>query len=67
MRRLVERGEVPHVLVRQTSNLAELAGLNVVRKIGDVTDPASLAAACREVDVVYHLAGLSATPAPSAR
>ena len=58
VRRLVERGETTHVLVRPSSSLAEIEGLPVVRRVGDVTDPASVRDACRDVDVVFHLAGV---------
>lgn len=58
LRELVGRGREVRVLVRPRSNLANLAGLDVERVSGDVTDPESLDRAMRGCDVLYHVAGL---------
>lgn len=58
VRRLLEKGEVVHVLHRPTSSLEDLKGLNFVSRLGDVTDPQSVRAACLDVDTVFHLAGV---------
>jgi dihydroflavonol-4-reductase len=58
VRRLIEEGEEVHVLHRPTSSLSELESLRYFSKIGDVTDLASLTAACRDIDTVFHLAGV---------
>jgi len=58
VRDLVQRGETVHVLHRPQSSLADLAGLPIVSRLGDVTDLESLKAACQDVDTVFHLAGV---------
>lgn len=55
-RRLLAEGEAVRVLVRATSDLANIEGLDVERAVGDLTDPASLAAACRGCSSVFHVA-----------
>jgi nucleoside-diphosphate-sugar epimerase len=47
-------------LMRKTSSGANLAGLRYRRVEGDLTDEASLRRAVRDVDYVFHLAGLTA-------
>jgi len=56
---LVSRNYEVHCLVRRTSDLKWLEGLNVRLVYGSVTDPESLAAAVREKDIVFHVAGLT--------
>ncbi|MBI2568469.1 MAG: cbb3-type cytochrome oxidase assembly protein CcoS [Candidatus Schekmanbacteria bacterium] len=59
VRELVGRGERVRVLARLTSrqgHLAELAGIEWVQ--GDITDAASLSAACAGIRRVYHCAAL---------
>jgi nucleoside-diphosphate-sugar epimerase len=59
---LRDRGDHVRCLVRQTSHRAKLdslIALGVELVQGDVTDAASLPAAVRDIDVVYHLAGLT--------
>lgn len=52
-------------LVRPTSDLSFLAGLERLRLVsGDIGDPACLAAAMRDVAIVYHVAGFSADWGP---
>ncbi len=58
---LLDRGDPVRALVRQTSDTSVLpAGVETV--IGDMTDPASLATAVAEADVVFHLAALLRAP-----
>lgn len=59
-RRLVAEGCDVRILSRSGGCGEELAGLPLEVAAGDVTDPASLAAAARGVDSVFHLAGLVA-------
>ncbi|MEI2688216.1 MAG: NAD-dependent epimerase/dehydratase family protein [Anaerolineae bacterium] len=47
-------------LVRRTSSLAALDGLNYSIAFGDVTDPRSMSAAMQGVDAVFHAAGVVA-------
>lgn len=55
-RRLLAEGEAVRVLVRATSDLSNIEGLDVERAVGDLTDPASLAAACKGCFSVFHVA-----------
>jgi dihydroflavonol-4-reductase len=56
------RGDRVRVLVRPTSNLGDLRGqVDVVH--GDVLDPASLEAAVKDVELVFHTAGMVSTVA----
>lgn len=59
-RRLLDEGMEVRVLVRSKSRLEELAGMSVEAFEGDVTNAASVENACRDVDGVFHLAGLIA-------
>lgn len=45
-------------LVRSTSDLTALSGLDVELFLGDLREPASLIAPMRGVDYVYHLGAL---------
>ena len=53
---LVRAGERVRCLVRKTSDTSFLDTLNVEKVCGDITDPDSLGAAFRNIDVVYHCA-----------
>jgi nucleoside-diphosphate-sugar epimerase len=55
-RKLIERGDTVHGLVRSTSDLSLLADLSVEQHVGSLHNRASLDEATRRVDVVYHLA-----------
>jgi dihydroflavonol-4-reductase len=55
-RHLLADGEAVRVLVRASSDLRNIEGLEVERAIGDLTDPASLAAACKGCASVFHVA-----------
>lgn len=57
VRQLVEAGQSVRVLARATSDARPLAGLPIERACGDIRDAASLAEACRGIDIVIHSAG----------
>lgn len=54
LRRLVERGQRPQVLVRPSSDRRPRAGLDLEVVAGDLRDADSLRDACRGVDTVIH-------------
>jgi len=56
---LGQRGWRVRALHRAASSLKALAGLAYESAIGDVTEPASLAPAMRDVDVVFHVAAVA--------
>ncbi|GIW91150.1 MAG: epimerase [Pirellulaceae bacterium] len=58
-RHLVERGYRVRCLVRSRLRCGRLEPLGVELSIGDVTDPAGVAAAVEGMDVVFNLAGLT--------
>jgi dihydroflavonol-4-reductase len=53
---LAEQGANLRLLVRPTSNLKNLEGLNAETAIGDLRDPASLEKAMSGCEVVFHVA-----------
>jgi dihydroflavonol-4-reductase len=55
-RALLARGHTVRVLTRPASDRRNLAGLAVEEAVGDLTDPASLAAAARGCRYVFHVA-----------
>jgi polyketide synthase len=55
-RTLAARGDRVRGLVRVTSNLSSLVGVDVELVLGDLEDSASLKRAARDVEVVYHAA-----------
>jgi len=55
VRELIADGEIVRVLVRPTSDLRGLEGLNVEVRHGDVRDPRSVAPAMQGCRYVYHL------------
>lgn len=59
-RALVDEGHDVHALVRPKSDLSELDGVHCKFIHGDVTDVHSLFEACKEMDSVFHLAGVIA-------
>ena len=56
-RDLVDQGERVRVLARDRRKAWELFGDTVEISLGDLNDPAALARACREVEIIYHVAG----------
>ncbi len=63
---LQERGDQPHAMVRKTSNIANLEGTGVEFRYGSLSDLDSLVAAMEGIDVVYHVAGITAAFTPDA-
>ncbi len=59
-RRLLQDGHDVAVLVRKSSDMSALDGLKCTKIFGDVTDRASCVAAFRDINTVFHLAGLVA-------
>lgn len=57
-RRLVERGDEVRCLIRSGSDDSALAGIDFERATGDVTQRESLGPALKNVDLVFHLAGI---------
>ncbi len=55
-RALAEQGAALRLLVRPTSNLKNLEGLNAETATGDLRDPASLEKAMAGCEVVFHVA-----------
>jgi len=53
---LFERGADLRLLIRPSSNLKNLEGLNAETATGDLRDPASLEKAMRGCDTVFHVA-----------
>ncbi|MCK4841975.1 MAG: SDR family oxidoreductase [Methylococcales bacterium] len=56
VRKLLERGEKVRVLVRSESDNSAISGLEVEQVMGDLRDEASIIAAIKGCDYVYHLA-----------
>ena len=54
---LLDRGHRVICLIRKTSNLSFLKGMNVEFRYGDVTDQQSVADALEGVEYVFHFAG----------
>ena len=63
---LQERGDQPYAMVRKTSNVANLEGTDVEFRYGSLSDLDSLVAAMEGVDIVYHVAGITAAFTPEA-
>ncbi|MGZ5278363.1 MAG: SDR family oxidoreductase [Pseudobdellovibrionaceae bacterium] len=60
VRRLLNDGHQVYSLVRKTSDLSELEGIQTEYLYGDVTDLHSLLTSFQGMDAVFHLAGLIA-------
>jgi dihydroflavonol-4-reductase len=58
VRKLVESGEKVRALVWRGEDTTALRGLSIEQVEGDVLDPASLDAAMKGVENIYHLAGI---------
>lgn len=56
VRKLVKAGAEVHAIARESSNLKELAGLNIQWHRGQIYDPAVIAAAAQGVQYIFHLA-----------
>ena len=59
VRHLVQNGDTVSCFVRPESNRDRLRSFDVQFAVGDVTDPATVDAALKGVDVVYHLSGVT--------
>lgn len=59
LRRLVASGRPVRALARSDAAAAAVAAAGADPARGDILDPASLAAAMRKADVVYHVAGVN--------
>ncbi len=59
-RELVKQGHEVYALVRKNSDLSELNGVSCKYLYGDVTDVVSLLEAFKDIDTVFHLAGVIA-------
>jgi dihydroflavonol-4-reductase len=58
VRALAAQGHDVRALVRDAASSVELARSRVARVVGDLRDPAALASATADVDVVYHIAAI---------
>ena len=58
VRSLLSQGHPVRILVREKSDLSELAGLTFEKSIGDITDYDSVARALEGIQTVFHLAGV---------
>lgn len=65
VRVLLEKGEAVRCLVRQTSNLQNLEGLEVELAFGDICDIETMRHALGDCEKVYHLAALYANWLPN--
>lgn len=66
VRKLLKRGESVRALVLPGEDCSPIQGLNLERVNGDVLDLESLTAACQDIQLVYHLAGMiSIMPGPN--
>jgi nucleoside-diphosphate-sugar epimerase len=59
VKRLTNRGVDVSCLVRENSQRSALEELGASFVVGDVTDPESLPGALADVDVIYHVAGVT--------
>lgn len=64
VRRLVEEGWEVRGLVRPTSDLAFLDGVDIEILKGDLDSQEVLGEGCRDIDVLFHVAGLSSDWGP---
>jgi dihydroflavonol-4-reductase len=59
VRALAERGDELRLLVRKSSRLGHLEGIEFERRTGDVANRAAVRRAMQDVDRVFHVAGLN--------
>lgn len=64
-RRLAEAGHDLRLLTRASSDLSAVDRIDYDRAVGDLGDGSGLAEACRDVDVVVHIAGLTGSADPA--
>jgi len=58
IRELLSRGEKVKALIRSTSDLSSLEGLEIEKVLGNILDKDSLARAFKGADTVFHLAAI---------
>jgi nucleoside-diphosphate-sugar epimerase len=63
-RRMREGGHQVHGLVRKSSDLTGLRGMDINLCYGDITDPQSLTGVLQGMDIVVHVAGLASDWGP---
>ncbi len=63
-RRLVAAGHDLRLLTRASSDLGAIDGIDFDRTIGDLGDGSGLADACRDVDMVVHVAAMTGSADP---
>jgi len=56
---LLEKGCQVRCLVRKTSNLKWLSGLDLEYAYGDIAEKSSLKSVVKDVDLIFHVAGLT--------
>jgi dihydroflavonol-4-reductase len=57
-RALLSEGHDVRILARPSSDLSEIEGLRFTKAFGDVTDLSSVEAAMKDIESVFHLAGV---------
>ncbi|HEY4695694.1 MAG TPA: SDR family oxidoreductase [Candidatus Hydromicrobium sp.] len=57
-RELLRKGKKVRVLIRSTSDISSLEGLEIEKVLGDILDKDSLIKAFKGADIVYHLAAI---------
>jgi dihydroflavonol-4-reductase len=67
VKRLIDNGNTVRSMVRKTSDLKFLEGINTEIVYGDINDTDSLDKSVEGVDKVYHVAGLAADWGPYAK
>ena len=58
VRELLKRGRRVRALIRSSSDIASLKGLDIEKTTGNILDTRSLARALKGIDTVYHLASV---------
>jgi nucleoside-diphosphate-sugar epimerase len=59
VRELLRRGADVRILVRKSSNLSPLAGLDIEEQYGDITNPKDVDKAVAGSDIIIHIAALT--------
>lgn len=58
VKKLISMDHEVHILRRKESDVTGIADLPLVHHLGDVTDTESLNDSCKQVEVIFHLAGV---------
>lgn len=64
-RRLEQAGHDLRLLTRASSDLSAVEGIDFERVVGDLDDGSGLAAACRDVDAIVHIAAMTGSADPA--